>query len=260
MCLIAWNWQPESARPLLLIGNRDEFYARPTRALDWWAPTLNGITVLAGQDLQAGGTWMGITADGRLAALTNVRSSGVVRPKARSRGELVAGFLQSSASADNYLLELQGRAADYNPFNLLVFDGQTLLGFHSPTQQLRVMHVGIGAVSNADFETPWPKLQQLHQGLQTLVNQQQLDADSLLDLLQNRQIAVDAQLPSTGIALEWERSLSATFIATDRYGTRASSLVNISAHQIDFTEVRYGPQGVLEARTAISQQRLACVG
>lgn len=107
MCLIAWNWQPASHTPLLLIANRDEFYARPTAALHWW----NEAAILAGRDLQAGGTWLGISRSGRLAALTNYRDPAAMRPDAPSRGELVSAYLQTDASAMEYLTELAGRTA-----------------------------------------------------------------------------------------------------------------------------------------------------
>lgn len=252
MCLIAWNWQPDSATSLLLIGNRDEFYARPARPLQWWksSHTLNSHSpVLAGQDLQAGGTWLGVTANGRLAALTNVRDPAQTQSDPPSRGELVTGFLQSTLSAPDYLRSLQSKAVHYNPFNLLVYDGESLLGLHSPSAQIRVLPQGIGAVSNADFETPWPKLVQLRTGLNGKVVANALETEGLLALLQNREIAADTQLPNTGIPLLWERSLSATFIATENYGTRASSVITIAKHHGEFTEVRYDANGLLGRHT-----------
>ncbi|PIY30278.1 MAG: hypothetical protein COZ09_00550, partial [Comamonadaceae bacterium CG_4_10_14_3_um_filter_60_42] len=154
MCLIAWNWQPASRHPLLLIANRDEYYARPTLPLHWW----HDAPILAGRDLQAGGTWLGISRTGRLAALTNHRDPASVRVDAPSRGALVSAFLQTELSASDYLTELASRAADYNPFNLLVFDGTRLMGLESRHAKVITMQPGIGAVSNADFLTPWPKL------------------------------------------------------------------------------------------------------
>lgn len=249
MCLIAWNWQPGSATPLVLIGNRDEFYARPTQPLHWWDDTVAETRILAGRDLQAGGTWLGIAANGRLAALTNVRSPSNPRTDSPSRGELVAGFLQSSSDARVYLQALQARCRDYNPFNLLVYDGQTLAGLHGVNGQIRTMQPGVGAVSNANFETPWPKLVALRRALETRVAQQQLDTEDLLSLLKNREIAADELLPSTGVPLAWERSLSATFIQTPDYGTRASSVIRISAGSAEFTEVRFDATGFLSRTT-----------
>jgi len=239
MCLIAWNWQPASHTPLLLIANRDEFYARPTAPLHCW----DDDDILAGRDLQAGGTWLGISRSGRLAALTNHRNPAALRADAPSRGELVSAYLQTDASALDYLTELAGRATDYNPFNLLVFDGTSLLGLESRRAKVTAMHPGLGAVSNADFLTPWPKLANLKGGLQTLQGQEPPNDAQLLALLQNPSVAADADLPDTGIPLEFERALSAAFIALPDYGTRACSIVRFETDHITFLEQSFDAHG-----------------
>lgn len=243
MCLIAWNWQPASDTPLLLLGNRDEFYARPTRSLHWWD---DGI-ILAGQDLQAGGTWLGVSRSGRMAALTNVRAPGGMRDDTPSRGELVAAFLHNDGSAADFLQALAPRAQDYNPFNLLVFDGQSLMGLHSSEAQPIALQPGIGAVSNASFDTPWPKLVQLKARLSQQLHQNVMDDAALLALLHDRALVPDAALPSTGVPLALERSLSAAFIAMPGYGTRASSLVRIQQSSISFTEQGFSEAGMVGA-------------
>lgn len=245
MCLIAWNWQPDSATPLLLVANRDEFYARPALPLHWWAPTPNGCKILAGQDLQAGGTWLGVSSSGRLAALTNYRSSEPPRSNTPSRGELVAAFLQSELTADAYLQALAPQCSDYNPFNLLVFDGHQLMGLESRGAKILTKQPGVGAVSNADFHTPWPKLSQLTQRLQEQSGQSVTDLRSLLPLLHDRTIAPDHALPHTGVPLALERVLSATFIATAEYGTRACSVVALHRTQGEFIEQSFGPRGLI---------------
>ena len=241
MCLIAWNWQPDSATPLLLIGNRDEFYARPTQALHHWPDA----PILAGRDTQAGGTWLGVAHNGRLAALTNYRSPTPARQDAPSRGELVTDFLRSPLDAASYLQVLQEHASAYNPFNLLVYDGQTLLGLESREANIVALQPGIGAVSNADFNTPWPKLRQLTAGLTTYLQNDVADEAPLWPLLQTRTYAEDAQLPRTGVPLDLERALSAAFIATPSYGTRACSVVRISRESVHFSEQRFGAEGAL---------------
>lgn len=241
MCLIAWNWQPGSATPLLLIGNRDEFYARPTEALHHW----RDAPVLAGRDTQAGGTWLGVSYNGRLAALTNYRSPEAARPDAPSRGELVSNFLNSPLDAANYLQALQSHADAYNPFNLLVYDGQTLLGLESRSAKIVPLQPGIGAVSNADFNTPWPKLCQLTAGLTTYVESGFNDDAPLWPLLQTRALAEDAALPRTGVPLNWERALSAAFITSPSYGTRACSVVRVRKAGAHFSEQRFGAEGAM---------------
>lgn len=239
MCLIAWDWQPASDLPLLLLANRDEFYARNALPLHWWP----GNTVLAGRDLQGGGTWLGLGRNGRLAALTNHRLPTPARANVPSRGELVTRFLLDEGDAAHYLQQLLPRAGDYNPFNLLVFDGVQLLGLESRTGTVLSLPPGIGGVSNADFQTPWPKLERLKQGLQTQVNRQSLSTPELLPLLQDRTLAPDAQLPHTGIPHAMERALSAAFIATPAYGTRACSVVKIHRNHAEFTEQSHNAAG-----------------
>jgi uncharacterized protein with NRDE domain len=244
MCLIAWNWQPDSSIPLLLVANRDEYYARPTAALDWW----EDADILAGRDLQAGGTWLGVSRSGRLAALTNYRDPANMHALAPSRGELVSGFLQGSCSVTDYLTELARRCADYNPFNLLVFDGKNLMGLESRHARLIRFEAGLGAVSNADFLTPWPKLMVLKEGLQTLLAQKQPRDEDLMALLQNQNLADDAALPATGIPLDFERALSAAFVTLPDYGTRACSVVRYETDRLCFTEQSFDAKGCLGTR------------
>lgn len=246
MCLIAWNWQPQSATPLLLLANRDEFYARPALPLHWWEPATNGAQILAGKDVQGGGTWLGLSRTGRLAALTNFRSAEPQRANTPSRGELVAGFLHSNLCADAYLQQLALHCGNYNPFNLLVFDGQQLMGLESRGAKLLHHTPGLGAVSNADFHTPWPKLTQLQNGL--AAQPPASGAAGLrhyLPLLQDRSLVPDAALPNTGVPLELERVLSAVFIASPGYGTRACSVLALHQDHAEFLEQSFGPQGLL---------------
>lgn len=245
MCLIAWHWQPGSDNPLLLVANRDEFYARPTAALHAWADA----PILAGRDLQAGGTWLGVSRSGRVAALTNYRALDLQRSDAPSRGELVSHFLRGDDTSNDYLRQLQAQATQYNPFNLLVFDGLTLMGLQSRDARIVAMAPGVGAVSNADFHTPWPKLSQLRGGLQDLLAQGSASDAQLLALLHDRTPAADADLPHTGIGLALERALSAAFVATPGYGTRACSVVRLGKDRIRFTEQRFDAAG--EAGTSV---------
>lgn len=244
MCLIAWNWQPESPTPLLLIANRDEFYARPTAPLAWW----DDAPILAGRDLQAGGTWLGISRSGRLAALTNHRDPSQQRADAPSRGELVTAFLQSDSSAQDYLDTLATSAQRYNPFNLLVFDGTQLLGLESRHAKVITLQPGMGAVSNADFLTPWPKLAYLSSSLQTLLTEAHPSDAQLLALLHNPAVAADADLPVTGLPLAFERALSAAFVALPDYGTRACSVLRFEAEQVSFLEQGFDAHGSIDTR------------
>lgn len=243
MCLIAWNWQPASSIPLLLVANRDELYARSALPLHWW----EGDALLAGQDVQAAGTWLGVDRKGRLAALTNYRQGLPESGNKPSRGELVTGFLQADLDAPSYLAALSNKASAYNPFNLLVYDGQQLMGLESRHGRVLQLPPGIAGVSNADFDTPWPKLQRLKAGLQRQCDLQHTEVQNLLPLLQDASLATDAELPHTGIPLERERALSAVWIQSETYGTRASSVVSLGLQQVLFFEQAYSAQGPLQA-------------
>jgi uncharacterized protein with NRDE domain len=239
MCLIAWHWQPDHETPLLLLGNRDEFYARPTQALQWW----EDAPVLAGRDQQAGGTWLGVNRRGQLAALTNYRDPSTMRDDTPSRGALVANFLSGDWSSKSYLAELASKCMDYNPFNLLVFDGQQLMGLESRLGRVVSIAPGTSAVSNADFHTPWPKVRGLLRGLAPAVAGQSVQDPELLALLHNAQPASDRELPKTGVSLETERALSPAFIATPTYGTRACSIVRMGRSEVRFLEESFNAQG-----------------
>ena len=243
MCLIAWNWQP--GRGLLLLANRDELYERPTQPLHHWPDA----PVLAGKDLQGGGTWLGLGRGGRLAALTNVRDPRQFRADAPSRGALVADFLRGDMRAQTYLEQIGPQAAAFNPFNLLLFDGGSLLGFESQGARTLTFAAGVNGVSNARFNTPWPKLQRLTEALNQHVIPEVVEPHTLLPLLTNAQIAADACLPDTGVPLETERALSAAFIRMPGYGTRACSIVHIRGPQAHIWEQGFDAAGALQARS-----------
>jgi uncharacterized protein with NRDE domain len=244
MCLMAWKWQPGSATPLVLIANRDEFYARPALPLHWWTNAENGTQILAGKDLQQGGTWLGVSRSGRLAALTNYRAPDMQREDTPSRGTLVADFLQSQGSAADYLQQLLPHTHEYNPFNLLVFDGLALMGLESRRRNVLHLPEGMGALSNADFQTPWPKLVALQQGLQAQLDSTVAVDDHLLTLLHDRTLVPDANLPETGVPLVLERVLSAIFVAAPGYGTRACSSIRVHRTHIEFSEQSFDASGL----------------
>lgn len=247
MCLITVNWQPESNTPLVIAANRDEFYARPTLHLHHWPDH----ATLAGKDIQAGGTWLGLahtagTKQVRLAALTNYRDTHNHNPNAPSRGDITTSFLKGAMSASTYLRSLSKTAGLYNPFNLIVFDGHELMGFESRYSRAFTVPPGISSVSNADFNTPWPKLVRLQQGFEQALGFQydvpQLEKE-LFGLLAHDTVAPDTELPETGISLSRERALSAAFIRTPDYGTRASSVVTIATDRASFTERSFDAGG-----------------
>ena len=251
MCLIAFIYSPTQPIQLKLVANRDEFYARPTAALAQWM----GSPIVAGQDLHAGGTWLGVTANGRMAALTNHRNPSLIDERRTSRGALVSDFLAGDLSAADYFMQLRENCAQYNPFNLLCFDGHNLLGFESRTQRTIEFEAGTYAVSNADFDSTWPKSIALKNDLnQTWIEPTWPSDDAdlknrLFAILGNAKIAPDEQLPNTGIDLLRERALSAAFIDTPDYGTRASTIVAIGARRASIIERSFKNAQMLGERT-----------
>lgn len=219
MCLIVLAWRPGHDVPLLVAANRDEFYARPTAALAEW-PETPGL--IAGRDLQAGGTWLGIGPGGRFAALTNIRDPRTAQG-ARSRGELPLRFLRSDLAPEAFLNTLRGEADDYSSFNLLVGDRQQLCHFNSQNGRIDTLPPGIHGVSNADLDTPWPKLQRAKAALASAL--ETADEEALFDFLADTAKPADAALPDTGVGLDTERLLASVFIGSANYGTRASTLL-----------------------------------
>lgn len=238
MCLIVFAWRPSHAQPLILAANRDEFYARPTLPLAQWE---DAPQVYAGRDLEAGGTWLGISADGRFAALTNIREPGKP-PGRRSRGELVARFLTSDVSMDEYLSEIATRSSEYGGFNLLVGDRQQLHFLNGNDPIPRRLEAGVYGVSNAGLDTPWPKLVKAKAALSEHLENP--DPEALFGFLIDHAPAPEAELPSTGVGLATEKLLSSVFIASPNYGTRASTVLLVNADgSRRLIERSFGPYG-----------------
>lgn len=222
MCLILFAWQAHARYPLVVAANRDEFYARPAARLAEWSDQPG---LYAGRDLQAGGTWLGMTRDGRFAALTNYRDPQRVRTERPSRGALVSDFLRAQLRPAEYCAELAVRAGDYNGFNLLVGDRDELWCFSNFGDGAMPVKPGIHGLSNHLLDTPWPKVQRGRARFTELLAADEPDERALFALLGERRVAADAELPATGVSLEWERALSPLFITMPEYGTRCSTVL-----------------------------------
>ncbi|HXH01972.1 MAG TPA: NRDE family protein [Candidatus Competibacteraceae bacterium] len=222
MCLILFAWRTHPEYPLVLAANRDEFYARPTAPMDFWgeAPHL-----LAGRDLREGGTWFGVTRDGRMAAVTNYRDPSQVRSGAPSRGRLVSDYLLGEHGAEDYLRHLQEQASAYNGFNLLLGEGGALHYYSNHGTEPRRLAPGVYGLSNHLLDTPWPKVRRGKEALAAWLDAAIPDPEALLALLADDTLAADAELPRTGVSLEWERRLSPIFIRSADYGTRSSTVL-----------------------------------
>ncbi len=225
MCLILFAYRVHPRYELVLAANRDEFYHRPTAPMAFWqdAPEL-----LAGRDLQAGGTWLGLNRKGRFAAVTNYRDPRSARTSAVSRGLLISDFLQTPLSAWDYLAQLASRSDEYSGFNLLLWDLGNLYYYANQNGSPQQLEPGLYGLSNHLLDTPWPKVEKGRQGLARLLKEPNgLEPEDLLNLLEDRILASDAELPVTGMGLEWERLLSPMFIESSEYGTRCSTVLLI---------------------------------
>ncbi len=223
MCLIAFAWQMHADIPLLVAANRDEWRDRAAEPAHWW-PDKPGL--LAGRDLQAGGTWLGLTRGGRFGAITNFRDPAERDSSAPSRGALLVDYFQGHAGPREYLLHLRERAGRYNAFNLLLADEDSLYYFGSREGEVIEVEPGVHALSNHLLDEPWPKVQRARMRLSAVLPTLQDDpAAPLFDLLSDTTVAGDAELPDTGVGLEWERTLAPILIRGERYGTLCSTVV-----------------------------------
>jgi uncharacterized protein with NRDE domain len=223
MCLILLAWRVHPQFPCVLAANRDEFHDRATAPADWWP---GAARILAGRDLHAGGTWLGVTRRGQFAALTNFRDGGARRAEAPSRGMLVSELLESGRSVPESLSYLRSAGPRYNPFNILFSDGRRLGIYESVLGEGRELGPGVFGLSNHLLDTPWPKVQNAKTAL-TAALADPRDTDAILHLLRDDRPASDGDLPGTGATLEWERLLSSAFVRAPDYGTRCSTLLRI---------------------------------
>ncbi len=241
MCLLVMAYGVKPSYPLIVAANRDEFFRRPTSAADFWADQPH---VLTGRDLEQNGTWMGVTKNGRFAALTNVRDPKSIQPAAKSRGLIVSDFLAGSAAPENFIDNLKDRPSHYNGFNLIVSDGSSLCYFNSVSAQSEALRPGIYGLSNHQLDTAWPKVTRSKAALELALreNAQELET-KLFAMLTDRTIAADSALPDTGVGLDKERWLSPVFISRQDYGTRCSTVLIVGASQTLFVERSFDSTG-----------------
>ncbi len=222
MCLILIAYQADPAWPLVILDNRDEYYTRPTATLGPWP---GAPDVLAGRDLQSGGSWMGVRRDGCWAAVTNYREPRNDQHAKKSRGWLVRDFLLGTWSVPDYLDKVARQGEEHAGFNLLLGEPQNLWFYSNRDPEVRQLTPGIYGMSNGRFDAPWPKVSQGKQKLEALLARPNWQSDDALTLMCDPTRAADADLPATGVPLDWERALSSMFILTPQYGTRSTSLL-----------------------------------
>lgn len=243
MCLLVLAWKLHPRYRMILAGNRDEFHDRAAAPLSWWS---DDARILAGRDLKAGGTWLGVARSGRFGIVTNYRDLQAPIEGAPSRGNLVPRFLTGATSPKEFLDDLRGAAPRYSGFNLLVGGSRALYYFSNRGQQVpRALPPGIYGLSNHELDTPWPKLQRTRERFEALLKESEVSAESLFTILADREQAPVDQLPATGLPREWEQVVSAAFIVNERYGTRCSNVLLIERNgRTVLQERRFDPAGV----------------
>ena len=250
MCLILFEFDPESDFPLVVAANRDELYARPSQPAHFWDDESG---VFAGRDLEAGGTWLGVSRCGRFSAVTNFRGPSPAEATL-SRGTLVRDYLVSGQSPGEYLGGVARNRDQYAGFNLLVGDASELMCFSNREDQSVKIAPGVHGLSNGSLDEPWPKVTAGREALSLLLREELADDivrdDTLLALqgvLLDDTPASLSTLPDTGIGEEAEQLLSPRFIVTPGYGTSVTTVLRISkTGELEWLEQWFNADGPLD--------------
>lgn len=252
MCLVAFGWKAHPDYRLVLAANRDEFHNRPAEPLHWW-PDRPGVA--AGRDLEAGGTWLGVTRSGRLATVTNYREDLQRQHAGRSRGELVTGFLTATEVPFNYCRSIRGE--DFAGFSLLAMADESMAYVSNRGDEPRELQPGIYGLSNASLDTPWNKVVRSKAVLASLlrrtVRKDKLDPERLFTMLRDAEPAPADDYAGAGMAHGLARAVSAPFIATPDYGTRCSTVVLIgNTGTVEMHERRFDSSGAAAGEASVS--------
>jgi uncharacterized protein with NRDE domain len=240
MCLLFFAANQHPDYRLVIAANRDEYYRRPTDTARFWADAPH---VLGGRDLEQGGTWLGITRDGRWGAVTNYREVGVKQHNS-SRGHLIRDYLVGGDAAEQYIDKIRHRADRYAGFNLIIADATRVTYYSNRGGDPRVFNEGVYGLSNHLLDSPWPKLTEgKNRLMEILVRDGDPDADSIFLLLGDQRMAMTG-LPDTGVGDELERLLSPAFISSGDYGTRSSTVILVDQeNRVQFIERSFQSSG-----------------
>jgi uncharacterized protein with NRDE domain len=235
MCLILFAYRHHPRYPLIVAANRDEFHERPTAPASWWDTT---PPILAGRDLRCGGTWFGVSREGKFAAVVNYRDPDSRKVDAPSRGDLVTEFLLSRAPSEDFLDILRKKAGFYSGFTLLFGNADHLFCVSNQGAMPPLVQPGIHGLSNHLLDTPWPKVVRGKERMEKLLGDgNQPSVEGLFALLTDRSLPDDHLLPDTGVGLEQERLLAPLFISGTGYGTRSSTVFIVRGDsEVTFSE------------------------
>ena len=240
MCLILFAWRAHPEHALVVAANRDEFFERPSLPAAYWDDRPG---ILAGRDLTARGTWLGVTRSGRFASITNYRNPAERRDDAPSRGQLVTDFLASADPPAAHFAGVARRAQQYNGFSMLAADARSLAFYSNRDGGVREVEAGVHGLSNHLLDTPWPKVAKGKERLGDLLSRR-FDHEAYLEMLGDTEPAHDRHLPDTGVGVERERKLSSIRIVDATYGTRCSTVLRLDADgTAEFWERSYGRDG-----------------
>lgn len=241
MCLILFAHRAHPEYPLVLAANRDEYHDRPTAPAARWD---DGNDIFGGRDLLAGGSWLAISERGRMAAVTNYRD-GLGASGERSRGALVSDFVASAQPIDEHLAGLEATGSRFGGFNLLLFESDDMYYVSNRGRVDCVVPPGIHGLSNHLLNTYWPKVKAGTAKLESVLKEAPNSwIKNLLSVLSDSSTAADDDLPRTGVSREWEKQLSAAFIRSPRYGTRASTVLLLRRdRRLEFVERSFDSEG-----------------
>ncbi|WP_173202461.1 NRDE family protein [Geobacter sp. SVR] len=240
MCLIVFALEYHPKYRLVLAANRDEYFDRPTIPAGYWP---DNPSILAGRDLQSGGTWLGVTTTGRLAAVTNYRDTKWHVENPPSRGLLVAEYLSGNMSPPEYLENLKTRGHRYDGFNLLFGDSSGIFYYSNRGEAENVVSPGIHGLSNHLLDTPWPKVTSAKKRFEALLNKDTEEPEEFFAVLADGAPFPDDTLPETGVGIKRERFLSSIFMTSRTYGTCFTTLLFIDRENgLRFVERSHDPQ------------------
>ncbi len=244
MCILFIAIEQHPKYPLIICANRDEFHQRPTQAMHVWQES----NILAGKDLQAGGTWLGLSSTGKFAALTNFRKLPLSDAPKKSRGDLVLQALVDTKI--NMTAELSQQASQYHGFNLIYGSLKQLYCYDSVNNQSHQLRKGVHSICNGALDDIWPKMAKGEKLLsETIHSQGNLSVNALFDLMSNDKQALPHLLPETGLDEEWEQLLSAIFIKSPTYGTRTTTIIMQDVEgNVETYDRSYAPSGECVAK------------
>jgi uncharacterized protein with NRDE domain len=239
MCLILFAYKSHPRYKLVIAANRDEFYNRKTAPAAFWE---DHPRLLAGRDLQAMGTWMGINKNGRISMLTNYRDLSNIKPQAPTRGKLVSNFLITNSTPNTYLDAINPLAKSFNDFNILLGTADDLWYYSNKETKKTMLGSGVYGLSNHLINTPWPKVEAGKEALSNELKNEKVEIENLFATLKSEAKADKDRLPGTGVGFEMERMLSPMFIKSTEYGTRCSTIILVDKdNHVKFVERTYVP-------------------